>query len=53
MQRKCPHRSADLSEFGVIEGEYVVCTLHGWKFRTSDGACMNAEDRSLKIRSRN
>jgi UDP-MurNAc hydroxylase len=53
MQRKCPHRSADLSEFGVIEGEYVVCTLHGWKFRTSDGACMNADDRSLKIRPRN
>jgi UDP-MurNAc hydroxylase len=53
MQRKCPHRSADLSEFGVIEGDYVVCTLHGWKFRTSDGACMNAEDRSLSIRPRN
>lgn len=52
MQRKCPHRSADLSEFGVIEGEYVVCTLHGWKFRTSDGSCMNAEDRSLSIRRR-
>ena len=50
MQRKCPHRSADLSEFGVIEGDFVVCTLHGWKFRTSDGACMNAEDRSLSIR---
>jgi UDP-MurNAc hydroxylase len=53
MQRKCPHRSADLSEFGVIEGDYVVCTLHGWKFRTSDGACMNADDRSLSIRPRN
>ena len=52
MQRKCPHRSADLSEFGVIEGDYVVCTLHGWRFRTSDGACMNAEDRSLSIRRR-
>ena len=53
MQRKCPHRSADLSEFGVIEGDYVVCTLHGWKFRTLDGACMNAEDRSLLIRRKN
>lgn len=52
MQRKCPHRSADLSEFGVIDGDYVVCTLHGWKFRASDGACMNAEDRSLSIRPR-
>ena len=53
MQRKCPHRSADLSEFGVIEGDYVVCTLHGWKFRTSDGSCTNADDRSLKIRPKN
>jgi UDP-MurNAc hydroxylase len=52
MQRKCPHRSADLSQFGVIEGDYVVCTLHGWKFRTSDGSCLNADDRSLSIRPR-
>jgi UDP-MurNAc hydroxylase len=52
MQRKCPHRSADLSQFGVIEGDYVVCTLHGWKFRTADGSCLNAEDRSLSIRPR-
>jgi UDP-MurNAc hydroxylase len=50
MQRKCPHRSADLSEFGVIDGDFVVCTLHGWKFRTADGTCMNAEDRNLVIR---
>jgi UDP-MurNAc hydroxylase len=50
IQRKCPHRSADLAEFGVLEGEYVVCTLHGWRFHTSDGQCMNADDRSLKIR---
>lgn len=52
MQRKCPHRSADLSQFGVLDGDYVVCTLHGWKFRTSDGSCVNAEDRSLRIRRR-
>ena len=25
MQRYCPHRKADLSEFGVIEGDNVVC----------------------------
>ena len=52
MQRKCPHRSADLSQFGVIDGDFVVCTLHGWRFRTSDGSCVNAEDRSLRIRRR-
>jgi UDP-MurNAc hydroxylase len=52
MQRKCPHRQADLSEFGVIEGDYVVCTLHGWKFDVHDGKCKNAENRPLRIRKR-
>lgn len=52
MQRYCPHRKADLSEFGVIEGDHVVCTLHGWKFQLSDGACLNADDRQLSVRKR-
>jgi UDP-MurNAc hydroxylase len=52
MQRKCPHRQADLSEFGVIEGDYVVCTLHGWKFGVRDGKCKNAENKPLRIRKR-
>jgi UDP-MurNAc hydroxylase len=52
MQRKCPHRQADLSEFGVIEGDYVVCTLHGWKFGLRNGKCHNAENRPLRIRKR-
>ncbi len=52
MQRKCPHRQADLSEFGVIEGDYVVCTLHGWRFGVLDGKCKNAENKPLRIRKR-
>ena len=52
MQRYCPHRKADLSEFGVIEGDHVVCTLHGWKFQLSDGACLNADDHQLSVRKR-
>ena len=52
MQRYCPHRKADLSEFGVIEGDHVVCTLHGWKFQLSDGACLNADDHKLSVRKR-
>jgi UDP-MurNAc hydroxylase len=52
MQRYCPHRKADLSEFGVIEGDHVVCTLHGWKFQLSDGACLNADDHMLSVRKR-
>jgi UDP-MurNAc hydroxylase len=52
MQRYCPHRKADLSEFGVIEGDHVVCTLHGWKFQLRDGACLNADDHKLSVRKR-
>ncbi|MFM7258057.1 MAG: Rieske 2Fe-2S domain-containing protein [Acidimicrobiaceae bacterium] len=52
MQRKCPHRQADLSVFGEIEGNTLTCSLHGWRFDLSDGHCLNAEDRPLKVRKR-
>lgn len=52
VQRYCPHRQADLSEFGVVEGDHIVCTLHGWKFSTKDGSCLNADDRRLSVRPR-
>jgi UDP-MurNAc hydroxylase len=50
VERYCPHRQADLSVFGAIEGDELVCTLHGWRFRTTDGSCVNAADRRLQIR---
>jgi UDP-MurNAc hydroxylase len=52
VQRYCPHRKADLSEFGVIENGNVVCTLHGWKFDAATGKCLNADDHQLAIRKR-
>lgn len=52
MERFCPHRQADLSVFGMIEGDELVCTLHGWRFDLETGRCINAEDRSLRIRRR-
>lgn len=50
LERYCPHRRADLSVFGVLEGDHLVCTLHGWRFSTTDGRCVNADDRRLQIR---
>ena len=50
LERYCPHRKADLSVFGRLEGDEIVCTLHGWRFRTDDGRCVNAEDRRLQVR---
>jgi UDP-MurNAc hydroxylase len=50
VQRTCPHRQADLSVFGEINGDQLVCTLHGWRFDCATGTCLNANERTLRIR---
>ncbi len=52
VQRRCPHRNADLAVFGEIEGCELVCTLHGWRFDLETGRCLTADDRSLRVRRR-
>jgi UDP-MurNAc hydroxylase len=52
VQRRCPHRNADLSVFGEIEGDQLVCTLHGWRFDTTTGRCLTSADHPLRIRRR-
>lgn len=50
VQRTCPHRGADLSVFGEIDGDELVCTLHGWRFDCSTGRCHTSDDHDLRIR---
>ena len=50
VERTCPHRQADLSVFGEIEGDEFICTLHGWRFDVHTGRCLNAEEKVLRIR---
>ncbi|MFM9084824.1 MAG: Rieske (2Fe-2S) protein, partial [Actinomycetota bacterium] len=52
VQRRCPHRNADLSVFGEVDGEDLVCTLHGWRFSLEDGRCRNADGHAIRIRKR-
>jgi UDP-MurNAc hydroxylase len=52
VQRRCPHRNADLSVFGEIDGDDLVCTLHGWRFDLATGACRNAEERPIRVKKR-
>ena len=52
VQRRCPHRNADLSVFGEIEGDELICTLHGWRFDVETGRCKTAADHPLRIRRR-
>lgn len=52
VQRRCPHRNADLSVFGEIDGDELVCTLHGWRFDVESGRCLTSADHPLRIRRR-
>ena len=52
VQRRCPHRNADLGEFGQIDGDNLVCTLHGWRFDVNTGKCLNASEKSVRIKRR-
>jgi UDP-MurNAc hydroxylase len=50
VERWCPHRQADLAEFGVLDNDEVVCTMHGWRFDARTGGCRNACGRDLVVR---
>lgn len=50
VQRRCPHRNADLAAFGEIDGCDFVCTLHGWRFDLHTGRNKTASDQPLRIR---
>jgi UDP-MurNAc hydroxylase len=50
VQRRCPHRNADLAAFGEIDGCDFVCTLHGWRFDLETGRNKTADDRPIRIR---
>lgn len=48
IQRRCPHLKADLSKFGVIEGNTLTCNLHGWQWRLEDGRCLTTRGHELR-----
>jgi UDP-MurNAc hydroxylase len=50
VQRRCPHRGADLAAFGEVDGDEFVCTLHGWRFDLHTGRCLTAAGHPLRIR---
>jgi UDP-MurNAc hydroxylase len=52
VQRRCPHRNADLAVFGEIEGCTLTCTLHGWRFDLETGTCLTAADHPIRVRRR-
>ncbi|EOM76653.1 (2Fe-2S)-binding protein [Rhodococcus rhodnii] len=50
MQRRCPHLKADLSKFGVVDGNELTCNLHGWKWDLDSGRCKTSKGHELRTR---
>ena len=39
----CPHEGYGLTQ-GDLNGELLTCAWHNWKFRVTDGACVQGEE---------
>jgi UDP-MurNAc hydroxylase len=52
VQRRCPHLKADLSKFGVVEGNTLTCNLHGWQWDLDDGHCITSRGHELRCSRR-
>ncbi len=48
IQRRCPHLKADLSKFGVVDGDTLTCNLHGWQWNLPSGRCLTAKGHPLR-----
>jgi UDP-MurNAc hydroxylase len=49
-QRRCPHLKADLTRFGIVDGNVLTCQLHGWKFDLASGKCLTSVGHSIRSR---
>jgi UDP-MurNAc hydroxylase len=50
VQRRCPHKGADLGRFGELDGCTLTCSMHGWQFDLDTGTCLNAADHPIRAR---
>lgn len=44
VQRRCPHLKADLTRFGIVDGETLTCQLHGWRYDLPSGRCLTSTE---------
>ncbi|MDR7324914.1 MULTISPECIES: Rieske 2Fe-2S domain-containing protein [Catenuloplanes] len=48
VQRRCPHLKADLSRFGIVDGDQLTCQLHGWRFDLPSGRCLTSVGHKIR-----
>lgn len=46
--RRCPHRGADLAQFGEIAGDVLTCQMHGWRFELPTRRCLTSPGYTLR-----
>ena len=47
-QRRCPHLKADLTRFGIVDGDVLTCQLHGWRFNLASGKCLTSVGHEIR-----
>jgi UDP-MurNAc hydroxylase len=50
VQRRCPHLKADLSRFGVLDGDQLTCQMHGFRFDLASGRCLTSVGHKIRAR---
>ncbi|WP_089254569.1 Rieske 2Fe-2S domain-containing protein [Asanoa hainanensis] len=50
VQRRCPHLKADLTRFGIVDGDQLTCQLHGWRFDLPSGRCLTGVGHQIRAR---
>ncbi|MFI5845504.1 Rieske 2Fe-2S domain-containing protein [Catenuloplanes sp. NPDC051500] len=48
VQRRCPHLKADLTRFGIVDGDQLTCQLHGWRFDLPSGRCLTSVGHKIR-----
>ena len=48
LEGDCKHMKASLAT-GKIEGEIIVCPMHGWRYNITTGDCINEPWARLKM----
>jgi UDP-MurNAc hydroxylase len=48
IERWCPHRQADLTQFAEIDDGVLTCSLHHWQFELATGRCLTSDDKHLR-----
>ena len=48
LQRRCPHRQADLTRFGTITGGVLHCSVHDWEWDLATGRCLTSAGHELR-----